>query len=81
LVHKVKVGTGYRVLRVSGTMVMFIALGLVLMACWRGMMLGIHEKSVLEIATGIPLVAMPGAGLFVASRYVQPPPPDDKKGS
>jgi hypothetical protein len=81
LTHKVKVGTGYRILRVSGTILMFMALGLFLVACWRGMILGIDEKSVLGIATGIPLVAMLGAGLFVASRYVQPPSPDGTKGS
>ena len=81
LVPKYRVGVGFRVLRISGTILMFIALGLVLMACWRGMLLGIHEKSVLEIATGIPLVAMLGVGLFVASRYVQQPPPDDNKDS
>ena len=81
LVPKNRVGDGYRGLRITGTMLMFVALGLFLMACWRGMMLGIHEKSVLGIATGIPLVAMLGIGLFVASRYFTPPPPDDKKGS
>ena len=81
LVPKYRVGVGYRGLRISGTILMFIALGLVLMACWRGMMLGIHEKSVLGIATGIPLVAMLGVGLFVASRYVHQPPPDDNKDS
>jgi hypothetical protein len=81
LVPKYRIGVGYRVLRISGTILMFIALGLVLVAFWRGMMLGIHDKSVLEIATGIPLIAMLGASLFVASRYVPPPPPDNKKGS
>jgi len=81
LVPKYKVGVGYRILRISGTSLMFIALGLVLMACWRGMLLGIHEESVLEIATGIPLVAMLGVGLFVASRYFPAPTPNDKKDS
>ena len=54
LIHKAKVGTGYRVLRISGTIVMFLALGLVLVACWRGMMLGIHDRSVLEYRNGNP---------------------------
>ena len=80
LIHKTKVGTGYRILRVSGTILMFMAFGLFLMACWRGMILGIDEKSVLGIATGIPLVAMLGAGLFVASRFVTPPLSDENKG-
>jgi hypothetical protein len=81
LVPKYRIGVGYRILRISGTILMFMALGLVLVACWRGMVLGIHDKSVIEIATGIPLIAMLGAGLFVASRYAPPPPPDDKKGN
>jgi hypothetical protein len=59
-------------------MVMFVALGLFLMACWRGMMLGMHDPSVLDIATAIPLVAMLGAALFVSSRYVTKPPPNEK---
>jgi hypothetical protein len=72
-------GDGYRVLRIFGTIIMFIALGLGLVFLWRGMMLGFHEKSVMEFGTAIPLVAVLGAGLFVASRFVTPPPSSENK--
>lgn len=68
-----KPGDAYRVLRIIGTLMLFLALGLLFVCVWRGMMLGMEDKSVLGIATGIPIMAMLGAGLFVASRFVAPP--------
>jgi hypothetical protein len=76
---KHKPGDGYRVLRIIGTIALFIALGLLIVCILRGMILGISERSVLEIATAVPIVAMLGAGLFVASRYVTQPPPDENR--
>ncbi len=75
-----KPGDGYRVLRIFGTMVLFVALGLLIVCIWRGMMLGIHHKSVIEIATAVPIIATIGIGLFVASRFVPRPPPDENRG-
>jgi hypothetical protein len=73
LVPRQKPGDGYRALRVFGTILMFVAFGLGIAGFWRGMILGKYDKSVLGIATAIPLVAMVGAGLFFASRFVTPP--------
>ena len=78
LIHRHKPGEGYRVLRIFGTIMMFVALGLAIAGIWRGMVLGIHEESVLGIATAIPIVAMVGAGLFAASRFVKPPSEETK---
>ena len=78
LIPKHKPGEGYRVLRISGTILIFIALGLIIACVWRGMILGIGDRSVLELATGIPIIAMLGAGLFAASRFVAKPPSDNR---
>ena len=68
-----KPGEGYRVLRIFGTICMFVALGLAIAGIWRGMILGLHEEAVMGIATAVPIVAMVGIGLFVASRFVTQP--------
>ena len=62
LVHKP--GYSYRGLRAIGATIMFIALGIALVAVWRGILLGMHDKSVLELSTAVPLLAALGAGLF-----------------
>ncbi len=72
-------GDAYRALRIIGTLLLFVALGLLIVAVWRGMILGMAEESVLGIATGIPIIAMLGAGFFAASRYVALPP-DENRG-
>jgi hypothetical protein len=71
LVHKP--GYGYRGLRATGTVILFFALGLALLALGRGVMLGLHDRSVLDISTAVPMVAMLGAGLFFASRFCSRP--------
>ena len=78
LVHKP--GYAYRGLRATGAAVMFVALGLALLALWRGILLGMHDRSVLEISTAVPLTAMLGAGLFFASRYCARPVSENEKG-
>ncbi len=77
---KPRPGDAYRGMRAIGIILVFVALGLGIVGFWRGMMLGIHDKSVLDIGTGVALVAMLGAGLFVASRFVTPPPSAENKG-
>lgn len=69
-----RIGNTYRGLRVFGTIILFVAVGLAIMCLWRGLMLGFHDQSVVEIGTGIPMVAVLGAGLFFSSRFVPKPP-------
>jgi hypothetical protein len=76
-----KRGNAYRGLRIIGTILIFIAIGLFFVCVWRGMMLGIQERSLLEIATAIPILVMAGIGLFVSSRFVPRPPSDENKGN
>jgi hypothetical protein len=75
-------GDGYRALRVCGTIVMFVALGLLIVLVWRGMMLGIYDRSVLDLGAGVALAGMVGIGLFVSSRFLIRPLDEsrDKKG-
>jgi hypothetical protein len=77
LVHKP--GYAYQGLRATGMVTIFAALGLGLIALWRGLMLGIQDGHVVEIGTGVALIFMLGAGLFVSSRFVTPPPSSEKK--
>jgi len=77
--YRGKPGDGYRTVRIIGAIIMFIALGLLIAAFWRGMMLGIHDRSVLGLATGIPLIAMIGLGIFFASRFLPRPPSDNNR--
>lgn len=74
-----KPGDAYRVLRIIGVIMIFIALGLLIAGAVRGMILGFNDSSMVGLATGISLVAMIGIGLFVASRYVPAPPSNDHK--
>jgi hypothetical protein len=68
-----RIGNVSRGLRVFGTIILFVALGLAIMCLWRGLMLGFHDKSVVNTGTAIPMVAVVGAGLFFSSRYVPKP--------
>jgi hypothetical protein len=43
------------------------------MCLWRGVMLGFHDQSVVEIGTAIPMVAVLGIGFFFSSRFVPKP--------
>jgi len=79
LVHKP--GYAYRGLRATGAVILFLALGLALLALWRGIMLGMHDRSVLNVSTAVPILAMLGAGLFFASRFCSPPISENDKGN
>jgi uncharacterized protein YneF (UPF0154 family) len=77
--QKRKTGDVYRSLRVFGTIILFIALGLGGICLWRGLMLGFQDRSVVEVGTGVCLVAGIGAGIFFSSRFVSKPPPEISK--
>jgi hypothetical protein len=71
-------GDAYKFLRVSGVIIVFIALGLLIAGIWRGAMLGCHNDSVVNAVAGVALIGMLGAGLFVSSRFLARPS-DGKK--
>jgi hypothetical protein len=76
---KPKPGDGYRGLRISGTLLIFLALGLAIVCAWNGVQFGLHDKSVSGLVVWVPLAAMLGVGLFVASRFAARPPSDENK--
>jgi hypothetical protein len=76
---KPKPGDVYKGLRILGTILMFAAAGLGIVGVWRGLLLGMHEPFVLEIATAVPLLALLGLGLFVSSRFCSPPTTEEDK--
>lgn len=69
----------YKMLRIFGTIVIFVAAGLTIAGIWRGMVLGIHDESVIDIVTAVPIIALVGAGLIFCSRFVTRPPKTEDK--
>jgi hypothetical protein len=70
-------GDAYRGARVAGTILIFIALGLFI-ACISRVVVGVHDKSTLDLWAGVVVLAMLGIGLFVSSRFL-PRPSDEHK--
>ncbi len=69
-------GEGYRTMRVFGTLALFVALGLAI--CFSILYFGAPHWGQVDTAIGFgvaSVVALLGAGLFVASRFVEKPLP------
>ena len=74
--HQAKPGTWHLIMRVVGTILLFIAGGLECMFLWFGF---VGKFSGILTWIGIPfLVAMIGAGILYASRFIPPPPAESK---
>lgn len=71
-------GAGYRALRVLGTVVISIALGLTVFfsILWLSSPAR-HDSALIGFAT-TSVIALTGIGLFVASRFMPPPPRSDR---
>jgi hypothetical protein len=74
-----KQGDGYRGQRVGGTILMLLGLGIIIACLWRGMILGFHDKSLLDWGGFAIAVSMLGIGFFVSSRFLTRPI-DENKG-
>ena len=73
-------GAGYTVLRVFGTVAMFVGVGMaVCFGILWGADVGLREQAFIGLAIA-PVVAAVGAGLFFASRFADPPPRLGKDG-
>jgi hypothetical protein len=68
-----KPGDGYRAMRVIGTLLLFLAPGLALLLILAGYSQNNHTPQVVGIGVG-SLIALVGAGLHFATRYVDRPP-------
>jgi len=71
-------GSGYRALRVSGTIAMCVAIGLIVFfgPLW---LRGIEEDAMVGVAIGVITFAS-GLGFFLASRFAERPPPERQDG-
>jgi hypothetical protein len=70
--EEIKPGSGYRALRITGTIIMFVAAGLAIVFVTLGIVLGDREAfAALAIAAA---AALAGLGVFFSSRFAEPPP-------
>lgn len=87
-VEQSRPGTGYRALRVTGTIVMFIGIGLLtfflgfaalaVMFGDTGAMAPRDRAGMLAAFAACAGITMFGYGLFFASRFAEPPPPANR---
>ena len=74
LVHKP--GSGYKVLRVTGSIFISLAIGLAIATAWCAFWFPMDNKNILGLGVAVPLIAMTGIGLYFSARFVTPQPPD-----
>lgn len=76
--HDPPVGAGYRLLRVAGTIVMSVALGLTVFfsILWLSSPAR-HDNAMIGFASA-SVIGVIGVGLFFASRFLPAPPPSDR---
>ena len=75
LAPSIKTGTAYRMMRVAGTIVVAVGLGLWLMCLWFVFVMGNSE--VLALGGPATLVTVIGAGIIFAARFMPRPPAKD----
>ncbi len=70
--EETKPGSGYRALRITGTIIMFVAAGLAIVFATLGIVFEDRQAfAALAIAAAI---ALAGLGVFFSSRFAEPPP-------
>ena len=81
-----KPGDGYRALRVSGAIIMFLGLGIAIAAGIALLAVGPAGRAGAGVSEGVAVflgiasvVVMLGAGLFYSSRFAAQPPQNDRK--
>lgn len=70
--EEVKPGGGYRALRITGTIIMFVAAGLAIVFSTLGIMFG--DRQALAALAIAAATALAGLGVFFSSRFAEPPP-------
>ena len=77
-------GSGYRTLRIFGSIAIFLSFGLAIAAAWQHFLLGQINDAVLGLGTAASILIMIGIGLFFSSRFAPKPPKNentDKKSN
>jgi hypothetical protein len=70
--EETKPGGGYRALRITGTIIMFVAAGLAVIFLTAGLVFG-HREAFAALAIALGAVVA-GLGVFFSSRFAEPPP-------
>jgi hypothetical protein len=77
-------GSGYRTLRIFGSIIIFLSFGLAVAAAWMRFLHGQINNDVAGAITAAVILISIGIGLFFSSRFAPKPPKDenaDKKGN
>ena len=73
-------GSGYRALRIFGSIAIFLSFGLAIVAAWLRFLHGQIDHDVAGSVSAALILIMIGIGLFFASRYAPKPPKDENAG-
>jgi uncharacterized membrane protein YraQ (UPF0718 family) len=77
-------GSGYRALRIFGSIAIFLSFGLAIAAAWQRLLRGQINEDVAGLGTAASILIMIGIGLLFSSRFAPKPPKDEdaeKKGN
>jgi len=77
-------GSGYRTLRIFGSITIFLSFGLAIAAAWIRFFRGQINEDVAGAVIAASILIMIGIGLFFSSRFAPKPPKDentDKKSN
>jgi len=77
-------GSGYRALRIFGSIAIFVSFGLAIAAAWQRLLRGQINEDVAGLGTAASILIMIGIGLLFSSRFAPKPPKDEdaeKKGN
>jgi len=77
-------GSGYRALRIFGSIAIFLSFGLAIVAAWLRFLRGQIDNDVAGSVSAALILIMIGIGLFFSSRFAPKPPKDentDKKSN
>ncbi len=70
--EEIKPGSGYRTLRITGTIIMFLGAGLAIIFATMGLVL--REREAFAAVAIAFCTALVGLGVFFSSRFAEPPP-------
>ena len=70
-------GSGYRALRIFGSIAIFLSFGLAIAGAWQRFLWGHITGDEANLGTAASILIMIGIGLFFASRFAPKPPKDE----
>jgi uncharacterized membrane protein YraQ (UPF0718 family) len=70
-------GSGYRTLRIFGSIAIFLSFGVAIAAAWQRFVRGQINDDVANLGTAASILIMVGIGLFFSSRFAPKPSKDE----